>query len=211
LPCTPTIHADATKRRGPPHYEASTFLGASADGKRVAFAATHMGPGSGQPVGGVHVLEAGATKEVFAKSYFNIIGTEMDLPKVEQGIVTDYARDIAAAGVEVGKHVPAQQAWCADPAGNIYMESGTQLELRVTRAPCATNAQQQSLSWQVCTKNGLHCARGPERGCFDGEVSVRDLVRASSVDWIVVDVLTKPFPDSEFHLLQAGGARFTGS
>lgn len=210
IPCTPVIHA-AEARRGPPMFEGYRFLGASSDGKRVAFMVTHMGPGSGQPVGGAHVAEAGAEREVLAKSYFNITGTEADLPKVEQGITTEYADELAAAGVEVGKHVPAHQLWCTDSAGHIFTDAGTQLELRVSHDPCESDSKHQSVSWQVCTKGGSQCARGPKTGCIDGDATVLDLLRAGNVDWIVVDVLTKPFPDSEFHLFQVAGSTFSGS
>ena len=119
LPCTPTVHDTAEARRGPPLFEAYRFLGGSSDGKRVALMLTHMGPGSGQPVGGIHVAEAGSEKEVLGKSYFAVTGTEANLPKVERGITDEYAAELASVGVEVGKHVPEHQAWCSDAAGRI--------------------------------------------------------------------------------------------
>ena len=210
-PCTPSLHAKAEARRGPPLFEAYRFLGASADGKRVALMVTHMGPGSGQPVGGAHVVEAGEPKEVLAKSYFNITGTEADLPKVEQGIANEYAGELATAGVEVGTHLPTQQAWCTDPTGTIYTANGGELALRVTHLPCEKSPNHQNVGWQVCSKDGARCASGGPAGCIDGQVTVHDVLRAGAVDWIVVDLATKPFPDTELHLFQTGGGLITGS
>lgn len=209
LPCTPTTHDTADARRGAPLFEAYKLLGASPDGKRIAVMLTHMGPGSGQPVGGVHVREAGTLKDVLAKNYFSIQGTEADLPKVEHGITTELAPDIAAAGVVVGEHVPQHQAWCSDPAGTIYTASGA-YTLRVTHAACPDQPTHQGVSWQLCSKDGAHCVSGAP-DCIDGQVSVRDLVRAGDVDWVIVDLEMKPFVDQTFHLFQAAGGSLSGS
>lgn len=211
LPCTPAVHDGAAVRRGEPLFEGYRFLGASPDGKRVALMLTHMGPGSGQPVGGAHVIEAGAAKEVLAKSYFKIAGTEAELPQVERGIPEAFASDLAAVGVTVGEHLPVQQAWCADPAGTIYTVRGAALDLRVTRTPCENDPKHQAAAWQVCTKDGASCASGGATGCLDGQIVVHDVLRAADVDWIVVDMVTRPFPDIEFHLFQTGGAVLSGS
>lgn len=209
-PCTPTIHDTAAARRGPPMFEAYRFIGASADGKRVVLVATHLGPGSGQPVGGVHVVQAGAAKEVLAKSYFNVQGSEADLPKVEQGIASEYTAELATAGVEVGAHLPKPQAWCIDPAGSIHTSTAS-LELRVTRSPCEQDPTHQHVHWQVCSADSARCASGGPAGCLDGQVALHDVLRAGSVDWVVVDVLTRPFPDIEFHMFQTAGGSITGS
>jgi hypothetical protein len=58
--------------------------------------------------------------------------------------------------------------------------------------------------WQLCTRDGTHCA-GAGAECLDGDVSLRDLVSAGGTDWVLVDVLTHPFPDVDFHLFQAAG------
>jgi hypothetical protein len=210
LPCTPSIHPSA--RRGPPLYEGYRFIAGAADGKRVAIALSHMGPGSGQPVGGAHVIEAGASEERFTRSYFDVHGSKDELPKVETGITTDYAGDLSAAGVEVGQHLPEQQAWCAAPTGAIYTANGTQLELRVSHPACEKDPTHKTVAWQLCTRDGAHCARSPAaKGCLDGEVSLHDLVRTTGTDWAVVDVATRPFPDSEFHVYEVAGAALSGS
>ena len=209
LPCKPQLHAYA--RRGEPLFEGYRFIAGSRDGRRVALMATHMGPGSGQPVGGVHVLEAGSAKEVLGKSYFRVTGTEDDLPKVEQGIVADYASDLSAVGVEVGNHLPVQQAWCADGAGRLHLGGGSELALHVTRTPCPDDPKHQAIAWQVCSKDGARCARGGPSGCIDGSVTVTDFYRLGEVDWVVVDVAMQPFSGADFHLFQAAGGALTGS
>src|SRR5262249_53534412 len=143
--------------------------------------------------------------------YFRITGTEAELPKVEHGITDELAGDVATAGVEIGKHVPEHQAWCTDPSGTIYNASGAAFELRVTHTPCPSYAKHDSVSWQLCSKDGARCVSGAPNGCIDGQVTVHDLVRAGDVDWVVVDLLTKPFPDQEFHLFEAGGGTLSGS
>ena len=209
LPCEPRRHAYA--RRGEPLFEGYRFIAGSSDGRRVALVTTHMGPGSGQPVGGVHVLEASATKEVLGKSYFQVTGAEGELPKVEQGILADYAGELAAVGVEVGRHVPAQQPWCADAAGRLHLGGARELRLDVTRAPCPDDPKHQAVAWQVCSRDGARCARGGPSGCLDGSVMVADLYRLGEIDWVVVDLATRPFPDIDFHLFQAVGGALTGS
>lgn len=209
LPCAPVVHPNV--RRGAPGFEGYRFIAGAADGRRVAFALSHMGPGSGQPVGGLHVAEVAANKEVLTKSYFDVHGTDADLPKVETGITTDLASDLAGAGVEVGQHVPASQPWCAAKDGAIYTANGTQLELRVRHDACEKDPTHKTVSWQLCTKDGAHCAGTAVNGCLDGEVTLRDLARAGDIDWVVVDVTTHPFPDSEFHLFQVAGSALSGS
>jgi len=210
LPCSPSVHDTAETRRGAPLFEAYRILGASPDGKRVALMLTHMGPGSGQPVGGVHVFEAGTTKEVLAKNYFNIQGTEADLQKVERGITEQLAPDVATTGVEMGKHVPEHLAWCTDPSGALYTNAG-KLELRVAHTPCPEYAKHEMVSWQLCSTDGAHCISGAPNGCIDAEVTVNDIVRAGNTDWVVVDLATRPFPDQVFHLFQVGGGSLSGS
>jgi len=209
-PCSPVTHDAAETRRGAPLFEAYRVLGASDDGKRIALMLTHMGPGSGQPVGGVHVFEAGSAQEVFAKNYFQIQGTEADLSKVEHGITDELAPDVAAAGVDIGKHVPEHVAWCSDASGTIYTGDGA-LELRVTHTPCPNYAKHDSVSWQLCSKDGAHCIGGTPNGCIDAQVSVHDIVRAGTTDWIIVDLATRPFQDQEFHLFQTAGGALSGS
>ncbi|MFT3696801.1 MAG: hypothetical protein QM831_26910 [Kofleriaceae bacterium] len=198
-PCTPTVHTLA--RRGPPQFEAFKWLGGSSDGKRVAYAVSHLGPGSGEPVGGAHVMEAGASKAVLDKSYFAVHGDESMLPKVEDGIVTDLGGEITAAGVELGANLPRSQAWCT-AGGKIYNDTGA-IELKVSRAPCVQTPAKQAVSWEVCA--GTRCTRFESTACLDGEVTLLDLARSGNVDWAVVDVATKPFGDAEFHLYQVAG------
>jgi len=210
LPCAPVVHP--TARRGPPHYEGYRFIAGSADGKRVALALSHMGPGSGQPVGGAQVIEAGASEALFAKSYFDVHGTKDELPKVETGIATEYAADLAAAGVELEQHLPAQEAWCATPTGAIYTANGTELELRVSHPACDKDPSHKTVAWQLCTKDGAHCAHSvAAKGCLDGEPSLHDVVHTTGTDWAVVEVVTRPFPDSEFRVYAVAGAALSGS
>ncbi|MFT3840745.1 MAG: hypothetical protein QM723_27390 [Myxococcaceae bacterium] len=206
LPCTPSIHA--ISRRGPPQFEGYRFLGGSADGKKVAFSVSDIGPGSGDTVGGARVFEAGATKPVWKKSYFAVHGTDAELSKVEEGMLTDFASELSAAGVEVGKQLPVQQAWCAGPDGVIYTAGGVALTLKPRHSPCAADPQHQTLSWQLCTLDGTRCAGSETDGCLDGEASLADLVRVGSVDWAVVDVKTFPFSGVEFHLYETAGGAF---
>ena len=209
-PCSPVTHDAAETRRGAPLFEAYRVLGASADGKRIALMLTHMGPGSGQPVGGVHVIEAGSGQEVLAKNYFPIQGGEAELPKVERGITEELAPDVAGAGVDIGAHVPAHVPWCSDASGAIYTAGGA-FELRVTHTPCPTYAKHEGVSWQLCSKDGAHCIAGAPNGCIDAQVSVHDIVRAGTTDWIIVDLATRPFQDQEFHLFQTAGGSLSGS
>lgn len=206
LPCTPAIHA--INRRGPPHFEGYRFLGGSSDGKRVAFAVSDIGPGSGDTVGGARVFEAGAGKPVWKKSYFAVHGTEAELSKVEDGMRADFASELSAAGVEVGKQLPVQQAWCSGPDGVIYTASGAALTLKATHPKCAGDEQHQTLSWQLCTLDGTRCAGVDADGCFDGTPALSDLVRVGNVDWAVVDVTTFPFSGVEFHLYETAGGAF---
>lgn len=215
LPCAPVIHPSA--RRGPPQFEGYRFIAGAADGKRVAIALSHLGPGSGQPVGGLRVVEAGATKQLLDKSYFNVRGTEADLPKVETGIATDFASELATAGVELDQHLPEHQAWCTAPDRSIYTADGRQLELRVTHAPCGKDGTRTSVSWQLCTKVGAHCvgtmgnASANPNDCLDGSVTLHDLVRTPGFDWAVADTAARPFGDSEFHLYEVAGGSLSGS
>jgi hypothetical protein len=209
LPCTPSVHPNV--RRGPPLFEGYRFIAGAADGRRVALALTHMGPGSGQSVGGLHVIEAGAHKEVLDKSYFKVRGTEAELSKVETGIVTDYASDLAAAGVELEQHLPEQQAWCAAPDGAIYTANGAKLELRVTHPQCETDPTHKTVAWQLCSNDAACIGGGGADECVDGTVSLHDLVRTNGTDWAVVDMAIRPFPDSEFHLYEVAGGPLSGS
>jgi hypothetical protein len=212
MPCVPSLHDRAETRLPGPGFEAYRLVGGSRNGRRVAMVVTHIGPGSGAPVGGLHIAEAGAPGSVLDKRYFTAGGIAADLAGVERGLVDDNAAEIAAAGVEVGANLPVPQPWCADPAGRIFLASGRELRLEVMRPPCEDDPAHHSVAWQVCAvEGGSACVRASPRGCLDGTPTVRNLYRLGTIDWVVVDLATQPFSGIDFHLRQVAGGSLTGS
>lgn len=198
--CTPTEHP--LVRLGPPFFEGFSWLGAAADGQRVAYAVSHLGPGSGKTVGGAHVVQAHASKELWGHSFFDVQSEDAGaLATVEEGITLTMNGELAARGIELGHDLPHPQKWCAD-GQRIITEHGA-LELKVSHTPCADTPTRKAVSWEVCA--GSRCTQFASTGCLDGEVTVHDAARVGDVDWVVVDVVTKPFGDLDFHLFQVAG------
>src|SRR5262245_57822855 len=183
LPCAPTLHDKAEARLAGPGFEAYRLVGGSRDGRRVAMVVSHIGPGSGAAVGGLEVVEAGALPLVVDKNYFTAERGAAALDGVERGLLDENAAAIAAAGVEVGGNLPSPQPWCADPADRIFVASGRELRLEVTRPPCEDDPAHRTVAWAVCgVEPGSACVRGGGRGCVEGTVTVRNLYRLGGID-----------------------------
>jgi hypothetical protein len=207
-PCRPAVH-DTQGHVEPDNIQRYRFIGASADGRRLAVLRTHVGPGSGSPFAAVYAFEEGVAAPLWNHLAFMMDpATEELLHACEQQAVADSAADLATSGIVLDANLPAPEAWCQD-GDVVFVGAAAPVRYRwgTTSQPCAGGASDPATQWSLCLEEGDACVFEEADDCDEGGLALVDVFRVGTVLWVVGARAIDVFGDGNLFYTRMTGGR----